>query len=450
MIPQLPFRPMSLLAAVVLIPFFVIRVAAAPSCGLVPHQPVPNIGSSATPKAGNGSLEDVVATGWYAGWLGDQLPPSQISWDKYSALTFAFATTTADPSMIALDSTSADLLPTFVQEAHNHNVDALVSIGGWTGSIYYSTAVGSATNRTAFVKAVVGFVQKYKLDGIDFDWEYPGKEGMGCNTKSTSDSANLLLFLEQLRKDPVGAKLRLTAAVGLAPYLGSDGNPMKDVSGFASVLDHIAIMDYDVWGSWSTGVGPNAPLEDSCAPTQAGSAASAVKAWTSAGFPASQIVLAVATYGHSFHVATSAALISSGNLAAYPPFDNSKQPPGPSDSNVTSSTPTKDQCGNPVTPGNSGIFTFKDMVTAGFLDASGGPAEGINYRFDNCSQTPFVYKSSSQTMISFDDSKSFAAKGKFINDNALAGFAVWEISGDSNNVLLSAISDAMGIVQVCA
>jgi chitinase len=43
-----------------------------------------------------------------------------------------------------------------------------------------------------------------------------------------------------------------------------------------------------------------------------------------------------------------------------------------------------------------------------------------------------------------------AAKGKFINDNALAGFAVWEISGDSNNLLLSAISDAMGIVQVCA
>jgi len=49
-------------------------------------------------------------------------------------------------------------------------VSALVSIGGWTGSIYYSTAVGSAQNRTAFVKAVVGFVQKYKLDGIDFEY----------------------------------------------------------------------------------------------------------------------------------------------------------------------------------------------------------------------------------------------------------------------------------------
>lgn len=47
-------------------------------------------------------------------------------------------------------------------------------------------------------------------------------------------------------------------------------------------------MNYDVWGSWDTGVGPNAPLEDSCAPIQAGSADSAVKAWKAAGFPASQ------------------------------------------------------------------------------------------------------------------------------------------------------------------
>jgi len=33
----------------------------------------------------------VVATGWYAGWLGAALPPSQVSWTKYTALTFAFA-----------------------------------------------------------------------------------------------------------------------------------------------------------------------------------------------------------------------------------------------------------------------------------------------------------------------------------------------------------------------
>jgi len=43
-----------------------------------------------------------------------------------------------------------------------------------------------------------------------------------------------------------------------------------------------------------------------------------------------------------------------------------------------------------------------------------------------------------------------AAKGNFINDQGLAGFAVWHIAGDSNDILLDAISDAMGIDQDCS
>lgn len=91
MTSRLPFAFLPLLAAVVCTLFFDLTwVVAAPTCGLVPHQVVASVGSAA-PKAGNGSLEDVVATGWYAGWSGDQFPPNQISWDKYTALTFAFA-----------------------------------------------------------------------------------------------------------------------------------------------------------------------------------------------------------------------------------------------------------------------------------------------------------------------------------------------------------------------
>ena len=45
-----------------------------------------------------------------------------------------------------------------------------------------------------------------------------------------------------------------------------------------------------------------------------------------------------------------------------------------------------DACGNPG-GAVSGIFTFKGMISTGFLDASGAPAQGIDYRFDNCSQT---------------------------------------------------------------
>ena len=48
-------------------------------------------------------------------------------------------------------------------------VKASISIGGWTGSRYFSTAVGSAQNRTAFVGAVTSIVKQYKLDGVDFE-----------------------------------------------------------------------------------------------------------------------------------------------------------------------------------------------------------------------------------------------------------------------------------------
>jgi len=52
-------------------------------------------------------------------------------------------------------------------------VEALLSIGGWTGSIYFSTAVGSPENRTKFVEAIVDLANTYGLDGIDFESVYP-------------------------------------------------------------------------------------------------------------------------------------------------------------------------------------------------------------------------------------------------------------------------------------
>ena len=84
----------TLLAAVALLFLISTPAVAAPTCGLVPHHTRDKLGTGVptdSPPTGNGSLVDVVATGWYAGWLGNQLPPSQVPWDKYSALTFAFA-----------------------------------------------------------------------------------------------------------------------------------------------------------------------------------------------------------------------------------------------------------------------------------------------------------------------------------------------------------------------
>lgn len=44
-------------------------------------------------------------------------------------------------------------------------------------------------------------------------------------------------------------------------------------------------------------------------------------------------------------------------------------------------------------------------------------------------------------MISYDNAQSFAAKGQFITDMGLAGFAMWEAGGDYNSILLDAIRE---------
>ena len=207
---------------------------------------------------------------------------------------------------------------------------------------------------------------------------------------------------------------------------------MQDVSEFAKVLDHIAIMNvstsfppqqtsdltspqYDLWGSWSDGVGPNAPLNDTCATNPQGSAVSAVAAWTAANFPASQIALGVAAYGHSFAVNASAATPDGTTLAAYPAFDKASQPMGSADDpSATGEEP--DVCGV-VGSSISGVFDFWGMVGEGYLSENGTAAEGVLYRYDECSQTPYVWKEDTEVMISYDDATSF---GGFILFSALS------------------------------
>ena len=141
-------------------------------------------------------------------------------------------------------------------------------------------------------------------------------------------------------------------------------------------------MNYDLWGSWSDSVGPNAPLNDSCAPTPEGSAVAAVQAWYKAGFPLEKMILGVAGYGHSYHVNSSSAYDASGKIHPYVPFDKAQQPAGDKwDSTATG----VDVCGNPNVVG--GVFNFWGLIDGGFLNADGKAAQGIDYVFDQCSQT---------------------------------------------------------------
>ena len=255
------------------------------------------------------------------------------------------------------------------------------------------------------------------------------------------------MFLRAFRaKD---AAMTVSATVGLAPFnSGEYGVPLIDVSlAFAEFLDYVTIMNYDVWTPASAVplVGPNAPLQVGCAfdnRISSMSARTAVEVWTKAGMPTGKILLGVPTYGHSYAVEPSAAIDVSGNLTEYPPFNGGAHPQGDAWDVVPGPNAT-DICGNATHA--TGDWHFRNMVNAtdGFLDANGTAREGVSYRYDDCTQTPYAYNKTSGIMVSYDDAKSFEAKGKFVKAMKLGGFAVWEAAGDYNDLLLNAILDGV-------
>ena len=88
------------------------------------------------------------------------------------------------------------------------------------------------------------FAKQYELPAIDFDWEYPNNQGLGCNVISANDTANFLAFLQELKADEFGATLQLSAATAINPFMDETGSPSTNVTAFAEVFDYIAIMKF--------------------------------------------------------------------------------------------------------------------------------------------------------------------------------------------------------------
>ena len=251
------------------------------------------------------------------------------------------------------------------------------------------------------------------------------------NHLSGDDTANFLAFLTTLRAQ--GPNLTLAAATPTVPWNDANGQPSTNLSAFALALDYVALMNYDAFGAgFSNTTGPNAPLGPpaKCADAIAAcvvatsSASEAVKAWVAAGFPAAQLVLGVPAYGHAFPVAKSAALnATTGSIATpYASFER----------NVTD-------------PDKVGTLTFGQLVSKGYLSDNGAAAQGVAFSYDACTETPFLYNEAAEVLVAYDDATSFQFKGDFVKEVGLGGFAMFEVNGDHNDILLDAIRKGAGL-----
>ena len=131
-------------------------------------------------------------------------------------------------------------------------------------------------------------------------------------------------------------------------------------------------------GPWTTtGVGPNAPLDDTCSKVPNGSALKAINTWIGAGFPSSKVVLGVPAYGYAYTVPPSSAIDGNGNLVDHPPFATGR------DSLNTMKFGNREG----ALASDTGAQNFVDLVNKGFLNGDGSHSSGVLYRWDDCSQT---------------------------------------------------------------
>ncbi|KAJ2901443.1 hypothetical protein GGI21_004691, partial [Coemansia aciculifera] len=214
--------------------------------------------------------------GYYPNWV--SMP--SISFDKYTHVNFAFAIPTASGG---LTYNNQGAMPGVVASLHAVGTNALISVGGWTGSGLFSSILKSPTSRSSLLTNITAYLTTYNLDGVDIDWEYPGRQGDTCNVVDVnSDTSNFLAFLQDLRAlldTTFGSRNKLlTLAVRVEPFDGPAG-PISDVTAFAKVADFINLMTYDIAGTWNPTTSANAPLQFAAGQGPQFSVGSAINAW---------------------------------------------------------------------------------------------------------------------------------------------------------------------------
>ena len=255
-------------------------------------------------------------TNWRTGKDGKQrYLASDIPWKNLTHINYAFAhidssnKVSVNADVVGNESTDmtwpgiagAEMDPSLSFKGHFNllakykkqypNMRVLVSIGGWaetggyfagdgkrvsSGGFYSMTTNADGTVNNAgintFADSVVAFLRQYQFDGADIDYEYPTTMENSGNPLDFAAAAPrqkglqagyrelMRVLREKLNAAAVTDQkyYELTAAVPASGYL------LRGMETFQSAkyLDFLNVMSYDLHGTWSAFVGPNAALYD--------------------------------------------------------------------------------------------------------------------------------------------------------------------------------------------
>lgn len=158
----------------------------------------------------------------------------------------------------------------------------------------FSVMAKSPTYRKAFANDCKAFVEKWGIDGVDIDWEFPGISWSGHASDPAVDTDNYTLLMKDLRES-LGSKYLLTYA-GYCKNIQSSSEGFKyiDVKSVDPYVDFVNIMTYDI---------TEAPQHQSALKSSKmiWDCDRSVKDYLNAGVPANKLVLGIPFYGrHSF------------------------------------------------------------------------------------------------------------------------------------------------------
>lgn len=161
----------------------------------------------------------------------------------------------------------------------------LLSIGGW-GSGRFSEMAADPKNRASFAKACKKIVRRYRLDGIDIDWEYP-TTSVAKISSSPEDTENYTLLMRDLRAALGPKKLLTHAVVSSARFM--------DYVAVDQYVDFTNVMTYDMgWPPYH-----NTPfLRSKYSDPTSGSVAESILHFIELGLRPEKIVLGLAFGGH--------------------------------------------------------------------------------------------------------------------------------------------------------
>ncbi|WP_297430342.1 glycoside hydrolase family 18 protein [Clostridium sp.] len=162
--------------------------------------------------------------------------PSSINAHKLTHVNYAFANIEKGKIFV---SNSKDLLKLVYIKSCNPNLKVILSIGGW-GANGFSDAAYSISSRKIFTDSCLEAINKYKLDGIDLDWEYPVSGACDLIKCRPQDKKNFTLLVQSIRSG-IGCDQILSIAAGADEFYINN----TEISKIADICNYINLMTYD-------------------------------------------------------------------------------------------------------------------------------------------------------------------------------------------------------------